>query len=198
MNSRELRSFSEKVKGAYERKEIRAPVHLSGNNEDQLIEYFSRKRIGDEDWVVSTHRSHYHALLKGIDPDWLFGEILAGRSISIENLEKRFITSAIVSGGVSIGVGLALGTKIRKSNERVFVFVGDMAAQSGVFWEAVKYSLWNELPVEFLIEDNGLSTNTPTVGVWGGSFEFSTWPNVERYKYDRIYPHHGSGKWLQF
>ena len=42
-----------------------------------------------------------------------------------------------------------------------------MAAEGGVFYEAYKYSLNFKLPLNFVIEDNNLSTNTPTSKVWG-------------------------------
>ena len=45
----------------YEKGKIRAPIHLSGNNENQLIKIF--KKVKKQDWVFSTWRSHYHALL---------------------------------------------------------------------------------------------------------------------------------------
>ena len=59
-----LVSFSNEIKEIYELGKIRAPIHLSGNNEDQLINIF--KKIKKSDWVFSTWRSHYHALLHGI------------------------------------------------------------------------------------------------------------------------------------
>ena len=62
MNKKDLIAFEKKVQEAYEAGEIRAPVHLSGNNEEQLIKIF--KKIKKNDWVFSTWRNHYHALLK--------------------------------------------------------------------------------------------------------------------------------------
>ena len=42
-----------------------------------------------------------------------------------------------------------------------------MAGESGVFYEAYKYSINFDLPITFVIEDNNLSTNSPTNIVWG-------------------------------
>ena len=42
MNKQELINFELKVKEAYEAGRIKAPVHLSGNNEDQLIKIFKK------------------------------------------------------------------------------------------------------------------------------------------------------------
>ncbi len=84
-----LIDFELKVKKYYENKEIKAPIHLSGNNEDQLIKIF--KKIKREDWVFSSWRNHYHALLHGINPEWLFNEIIEGRSMGIINKKKKIL-----------------------------------------------------------------------------------------------------------
>ena len=84
----DLIEFEKEIKKIYEKGEIRAPIHLSGNNEDQLIKIF--KKIKKHDWVFSTWRNHYHALLKGIPPKWLKKEILAGRSMGINSLKHKF------------------------------------------------------------------------------------------------------------
>ena len=87
-----LIDFENLIVSHWEAAKIRGPVHLSNGNEEQLIEIF--KRITPTDWVFSTWRSHYHALLKGIDPEWIEKEILAGRSITLCNIDERFYSSA--------------------------------------------------------------------------------------------------------
>ena len=190
----ELIAFEEGIKDLYLAGKIHSPVHLSKGNEDALIEIF--RKIKPEDWVFSTHRSHYHALLKGIPPEWLRAEILNNRSICIHNAEYKFFSSAIVAGCVPIALGVAAAIKRKALPEHAWVFVGDMAAETGIFQECTKYAAWYDLPITFVIEDNGWSVNTPTRETWGGYSMFS--PNVKRYKYDRYFPHHGVGKWVNF
>ena len=72
-NKDSLIQFEKKISDHWEFGRIRGPIHLSGGNEDELIEIF--KYIKKGDWVFSTWRSHYHALLKGITPEWLEKEI---------------------------------------------------------------------------------------------------------------------------
>ena len=50
MNKKDLIDFEKRVQEVYESGKIKAPVHLSGNNEDQLIEIF--KKIDKDDWVL--------------------------------------------------------------------------------------------------------------------------------------------------
>lgn len=157
--------FEEEIKDLFLEAKIRAPIHLSRGNEEPLIEIF--KEVEPEDWVFSTHRSHLHALLRGIDPEWLKAEILAGRSMHINSKENRFFTSSLVGGCLPIALGVAMAIKRKGEDRKVWCFVGDMAAQTGVFNECTKYSENFILPINFVIEDNGFSTNTPTREAWG-------------------------------
>ncbi len=193
ITKKELVEFEKEIVGMYLDKKIMSPVHLSGGNEEALIKIF--KDIRGPDWVFSHYRSHYHALLKGISKAWLKREILKNRSISINNKRHRFFSSAIVGGCLPIALGVGLALKLKKSTGKVWVFAGDMAAETGIFHECAKYAQRNGLPVTFIIEDNGLSVDTPTAKAWGkGSLK----PKIIRYKYKRVYPHHGCGSWINF
>ena len=88
----DLIDFEKKIADQWEDGKIRGPIHLSGGNEEELIEI--GKRMESTDWVFSTWRSHYHALVKGVCPVWLEQEIVEGRSITIVNKEERFYSSA--------------------------------------------------------------------------------------------------------
>lgn len=193
MNKQELIDFEEEIKQFFLDKKIRAPVHFSVGSEDPLIKIF--KDVEKDDWVFSTHRSHYHALLKGVDRDWLKNEILQKRSIHIYNREYKFFSSAIMGGILPIAVGVAMALKRKISKEKVWAFVGDMTAEMGITHECMKYASRHDLPIVFVIEDNGVSVNTPTQKVWG---ESKSKPNVIRYKYERCYPHQGCGTWVVF
>ena len=87
--------------------------------------------------------------------------------MSVSSKNPKFFASSIVGGVISIALGTALALKKKKSKQKVFCFVGDMTSETGVFYEAYKYSQQKKLPLIFVIEDNNLSTNTPTDKVWG-------------------------------
>jgi TPP-dependent pyruvate/acetoin dehydrogenase alpha subunit len=182
MTEQELIDFEKEIAELFEQGKIKAPVHLSGGNEKELIEIF--KQIKPEDWVFSTHRNHYHALLKGIPKEWLKGEILAGRSITINNAEYRFFSSAIVGGILPIATGVAL------AGHRVWCFMGDMCATTGIFHECSRYAWGHHLPIHFIVENNNFSVDTPTKEVWGYG---GKWNNIIEYEYQRKFPHQGSG-----
>ena len=73
-----------------------------------------------------------------------------------------------------------------------------MTYETGVFHETYKYSNNFKLPIRFVIEDNGLSTNTPTTKAWGAKFKILKKKNIIRYSYKRNFPHHGTGSWILF
>jgi pyruvate dehydrogenase E1 component alpha subunit len=192
--SQDLIDFENGIVEQWEGGKIRGPIHLSNGNEEQLIEIF--KRISANDWVFSTWRSHYHALLHGILPEWITNEILDGKSITLCNLDEKFYSSAIVGGTLSIALGVAMGLKQKGSDEKVWCFIGDMSFESGIFYEVHKYARNFDLPLYFVVEDNDVSTYTPTEATWNTKREI---PNdVIYYKYKSKYPHYGSGKWVVF
>jgi pyruvate dehydrogenase E1 component alpha subunit len=189
----ELIKFEKELSELFLQKKIRVPIHLSGGNEEQLIRIF--KYVKKDDWVLSTHRNHYHALLKGYDKEKLKQLILSGESMHIYSKEHKFLTSAIVGGILPIAIGLAMAIRRRNGKETIWVFVGDMGSEMGIFHECTKYADRNDLPIRFVIEDNGLSTDTPTEIAWG-----TKKGNLKklRYEYKRKWPHVGCGKWVSF
>ena len=191
----ELIDFESKIAKRWDNAEIPYYLHLSGGNEDQLIELFKEINLGD--YKISTHRSHYHYLLSGGSKDKLEEMIIEGRSMHIIDKEIRFVSTAIVSGGTAIAAGIAIGLKKKQSNKNVWCFVGDAAEDEGHFYEAVRYVDVHNLPCIFIIEDNDRSVETPKIERYGNS-EIK-WPAcVRRYNYIPTYPHAGTGKWVNF
>jgi pyruvate dehydrogenase E1 component alpha subunit len=189
-----LKAFEQRVADAYNAGAIRAPVHLAGGNERQLIEVF--QDIGHDDWVCGAWRMHYHCLLKGVPEDQLMADIVDGRSITLNYPEHRIITSAIVGGIIPIALGLAKAIKMAGGAERVWCFVGDMTATTGIFAECHRYAFGHGLPLNIMVEDNGKSVRTPTRATWGDG-----WPPthiVGRYCYDLPWPHAGAGQHVKF
>lgn len=190
----DLIDFELKIVEHWEGAKIRGPVHLSNGNEEPLIEIF--KRIKTTDWVFSTWRSHYHGFLKGIDPNFLENEILAGKSITLCNIDEKFYSSAIVGGTISIALGVANSIKQDNRDDKVWCFIGDMSFESGLFYEAHKYARNFDLPLYFVVEDNDISTYTPTEMTWNVKRDVPE--DVIHYSYKSKYPHYGTGKWIAF
>ena len=190
----ELITFETKVKEAYESGQVKGPIHLAKNNENQLIEVF--QYIDKDDWVFVPWRNHYQALLHGVDEDKLFENICKGNSMHTNNIDPNFYSSSIVGGIIPIALGVAMALKRKKSDKQVWCFVGDMTMETGIFHEVYKYAKNFDLPLNWVIEDNNLSVHTPTDMAW--KYKQSVPDDVIYFKYEMGYPHHGTGKWVNF
>lgn len=199
LSARELIAFEEDIAAEFNAAKIRAPVHLSFGNEEQLIRIF--RTVKPQDWVLGSWRSHYQCLLKGVPRERLKAEIMAGRSISLCFPEYRIVSSAIVTGVLPIAVGLGLAMKRAGSDSVVHCFMGEMTSETGVAHECIKYSRQWDLPVHWIIEDNGKSVCTDTRQTWNSqrlTYENSTDPRITYYTYESKYPHAGAGVRVQF
>ena len=195
LTKQDLIDFELKIKDEYEKGTITGPVHMSSGNEEQLLKVF--QYVDPDDWVFSSWRNHYHALLHGVPQDHLWELINAGKSMSVYCDKPKFYTSSIVGGIIPIALGAAKAQKLKGTNKKVWAFVGDMTAETGGFYEAYKYSRRHNLPLEFVIEDNNMSTDTPTDETWNGAKNHVP-QDVFYYFYERGYPHHGTGQWVLF
>ena len=100
---------------------------------------------------------------------------------------------------IAVGIGISIARDQR--DEKVFCFVGDMTAETGIFEESYKYVKSFSLPVKFFIEDNGKSICTDTLTVWGLSAptrERELNPHLSYYKYKSKWPHAGAGHRVKF
>jgi TPP-dependent pyruvate/acetoin dehydrogenase alpha subunit len=194
-----LRDFETEIANRFNRGEIKAPVHLSDGNEANLLSIF--QEISEIDWVFCSWRSHYQCLLKGVPAEEVMSAILAGRSISLCFPNHRIFSSAIVGGQVPIALGAAMAEKKSESGAHVWCFIGDMTAETGVAQTSIRYAETHDLPITFVIEDNGISVLTETRDVWGSQtlrFNERESPKVRVFEYKSKYPHAGAGVRVQF
>jgi len=193
----QLIAFEKRIADQFNAAKIRAPIHLHGGNEDQLIDIFSG--IKSNDWVFSSWRSHYHCLLKGVDENQIFIDVCEGRSISLIYPEHKVYTSAIVAGIIPVALGAAMAIKLDRRSDHVFLFMGDMTSETGAASEAHRYAVNFDLPITFIIEDNSKSVCTNTSSAWGSSnLSLVGKPKVVYYKYELPWPHAGAGTRVQF
>mgnify|MGYP001569726312 CR=1 FL=1 len=211
LSKADILAFQDDIRDRFLRAEIRHPIHLCDPNQlNHLLPIF--QGINPQDWLFTSYRGIYHWLLKGVPPEVLLEYILHHGTMGFCDKERHIVSSAIVGGCLPIAVGVALGIKHRDDHAnfpsrnwadtwpplpRVWCFVGDMASCGGAFHEATQYAGHHDLPVRFIVEDNGLSTNTPTNEVWAFD-QGAPWDTRERYLYQRNVPHVGAGQWVTF
>lgn len=196
MTADELLAFEDDIADEFRKGNIRSPIHLSKGNELELIELF--KEIKPDDWVLCGWRSHFHCLLKGVPKDELKSAIMAGRSVSLCFPRYHLLSSGIVGGIAPLAAGIAWALKPKNDaafglTSSVYCFLGDMSAESGIVHESMKYAARHNLPVKWIIEDNGISVGTNTHTSWG---EHINRPEVYRYFYKLDRPHAGIGTWI--
>lgn len=200
MNKKDLILFEEEIATLFNSGKIRAPVHLYKGNEEKIINVF--ENIRKNDWVFCSWRSHYQCLLKGVPAKEVKKEILAGRSISLCFPKYKIFSSALVGGVLPIAVGTAMSIKYKKEKDyKVYCFMGEMTAETGIAHESIKYSRNFKLPIHFIVEDNEKSVCTDTREVWNQkklSFEKKNDEYITYYKYKNTYPHAGAGVRVQF
>jgi hypothetical protein len=184
----ELIAFEDHIGDLYLDNKLPFLFHLSGGNEDELIEIF--ENINEGDYVISNHRNHYHALLHGVPPEDVEDRILNGRSMFIYDRQRNFFLSAIIGGTPAIAAGIAWALKRKGSNQKVWCFVGDGTEDNGHLAEAIRYVDGWDLPCTFVIESNDRSCEASNTDRWGKTAhpEWNS-PSVIRYTYTCTYPH---------
>ncbi len=124
-----------------------------------------------DDYIVSTHRGHGHCIAKGADLKRMMAEICGresgycmgrGGSMHIADMKTGNLgANGIVGAGIPIGVGAALGAKVRGSDQVTVIFFSDGASNNGIFAESLNLAaVWN-LPAIFMIENNRYAVSTP-------------------------------------
>ena len=206
ITKKQLIDFETEIGDLFNQAKIKAPIHLSSGNEDKIRSVFNFIDVKN-DWICCTWRNHYQALLKGIPPELVKEQIMNGKSMIMNLPQYKFICSSIVGGIPSIATGIALASKLKGTGEKVWCWTGDMSAETGSWAEAYKYSVAQDLPITFIVEDNELSVLTPTEEVWGKDKWYLPEQNVDKfvsnhliyYKYtNEKYPHAGAGVRVQF
>lgn len=204
MTAQDLIDFESNIKDLWEGGQLPSLVHLCGGNENKLIQIFSE--IKDGDWIFSTHRTHFHALLAGIDPHALTKSIRSGDSMFVYSKKHNFLCSAVLAGCTGIAAGVAWQLKEEWRNgptdfpwpdspdHHVWCFIGDGGEEEGHFYEAAMFVEANDLPCTFIIEDNNRSVDTSREHRRGNAKGLEhLFKCVRRYHYTPIYPHAGSG-----
>ena len=123
------------------------------------------------DFIVSTHRGHGHAIAKGHDLALMMAELFGkstgyckgrGGSMHVANL-KQFNLGAngIVGGGIPIATGAGMAIKQKETDQVVLSFFSDGAVNNGVFHESLNLAAIYHLPIIFILENNQYAASTP-------------------------------------
>ncbi len=202
MTKEDIVKFEQEIAEIFATGAIRAPVHLRSGREDELIRIFRENEIGDDDYVFGFWDSHELALLKGVPREEVKQAIVQGKSISLCFPQYKVLCSGIVGSLMGTATGVAWALKNQGKKGKAYLFCGEMSSETGIFFEAVKYAHNFDLPVKFIVCDNGLSVMTKTREVWGSDEPWFKGTKYESkiiyFQYVNGYPHSGLGKLIKF
>ncbi|MBW8782750.1 MAG: pyruvate dehydrogenase (acetyl-transferring) E1 component subunit alpha [Verrucomicrobia bacterium] len=163
-----IRRFEERSLRAYQAKKIGGFLHLYIGQEAVAVGCCSL--MGANDHVITAYRDHGHAMAVGMDTKPLMAELygkVTGCSKGKGGSMHYFAPSlnywgghGIVGGQIPLGTGLAYALKYKGLKGAAMAFMGDGAVNQGAVHEAYNLAaLWN-LPVIFVVENNGYSMGT--------------------------------------
>ncbi|MDZ7659112.1 alpha-ketoacid dehydrogenase subunit alpha/beta [Fodinibius sp.] len=128
--------------------------------------------LSDDDYLLPMHRNISLFTTRGVDLYTLFCQLLGkadgftggrDRSFHFGVPEKRIVGMiSHLAATMPVADGLALASKLRNEGYVAASFCGDGATSEGEFHEALNLAAVWELPVIFVIENNGYGLSTPT------------------------------------
>ncbi|QEK39622.1 pyruvate dehydrogenase (acetyl-transferring) E1 component subunit alpha [Candidatus Sneabacter namystus] len=163
-----IRRFEEKCAQFYGMGKISGFCHLYIGQEAVAVSAYLSK--SSQDTMITAYRDHGHALVCGMDPGIVLAELMGkvtgsskgkGGSMHIFDIDKGFYGGhGIVGACVSLGTGIAFAHKYKQDGGMSYTFFGDGAANQGQTFESFNMAkLWN-LPVLYIIENNGYAMGT--------------------------------------
>jgi pyruvate dehydrogenase E1 component alpha subunit len=163
-----IRRFEERAGQMYAKNKVGGFLHLAIGEEATIVGAVRAMR--DEDYLISTYRSHGHALARGTDPKRVMAELFGkatgvsggrGGSMHMFDVEKRFMGGyGIVGGNLPLAAGIALSSDYRETEEVTVCVFGDGAANQGTFGESLNIAALWKLPVVFMVTNNQFGMGT--------------------------------------
>ena len=127
--------------------------------------------LSDGDFIVPQHRDLGMHLVRGTSPRAVMCQWLArgnsptlGRDgqLHIGDIHHGIAPSISMLGeSLPVACGIGLTMKMRKRSTIVLSSLGDGAANTGPFHEALNFASVQKLPIVFIIENNGYAYSTP-------------------------------------
>ena len=171
-----MRAFEEACAAGVDAGELRGELHLGVGQEGVAAAMAATLR--PEDWVVSTHRSHPHAIAKGVPLLPLMAEVYEkatglcrgkGGHLHLFDLERRFSTTGIVGSSLPVALGHAYAARLAGTGEIAVGVTGDGGVNTGQFHETLNMAAAWALPLVVLVENNAYAISVPVRDVTAGA-----------------------------
>jgi pyruvate dehydrogenase E1 component alpha subunit len=163
-----IRRFEERAGEMYAKARVGGFLHLAIGEEATIVG--AARALRDTDYLISTYRSHGHALARGTTPNAVMAELFGkvdgccrgrGGSMHMFDLERRFMGGyGIVGGNLPIAAGFALASDYLGTDEATLCTFGDGATNQGTFGETMNLAALWRLPVVFMVTNNQFGMGT--------------------------------------
>jgi len=170
-----IREFEVRCMQAYQDKKIGGFCHVYIGQEAVAVGCVAAMK--HEDPLVTAYRDHGHALARGMTARACMAEMFGrvdgcakGKGGSMHMFDKpnnMFGGHGIVGAQTPLGLGLAFATKYEdevlhggKNTRVTLCFLGDGALNQGALHEAMNLAGLMNIPVVFVVENNGYSMGT--------------------------------------
>jgi pyruvate dehydrogenase E1 component alpha subunit len=163
-----IRRFEERAGEMYARAKVGGFLHLSIGEEATIVG--SARALRASDYLISTYRSHGHALVRGTPPENVMAELFGrvdgcshgrGGSMHMFDLSRRFMGGyGIVGGNLPIAAGIGLASDYQGTDDVTLCAFGDGASNQGTFGETLNLAALWRLPVVFMVTNNQFGMGT--------------------------------------
>jgi pyruvate dehydrogenase E1 component alpha subunit len=163
-----IRRFEERAGEMYARAKVGGFLHLAIGEEAAIVG--AGRALRDTDYLVSTYRSHGHALVRGTPPGNVMAELFGridgcckgrGGSMHMFDAARRFMGGyGIVGGDLPIAAGIAMASSLKQADEVTLCTLGDGACNQGTFGETMNLAALWRLPIVFLVTNNQFGMGT--------------------------------------
>jgi len=163
-----IRRFEERAGEMYAKARVGGFLHLAIGEEATIVG--AARALRESDYLISTYRSHGHALARGTSPDAVMAELFGkvdgccrgrGGSMHMFDLERRFMGGyGIVGGNLPLAAGFGLASDYLGTDEATLCTFGDGATNQGTFGETMNLAALWHLPVVFMVTNNRFGMGT--------------------------------------
>lgn len=163
-----MRRFEEQAGRSYQMGKIKGFCHLYIGQE--AVAAGSIGALKSQDYIVAAYREHAQALMAGMSADAIMAELYGkvtgcsrgkGGSMHLFDVNHNFYGGwGIVGGQIPTATGVAFAAKYREENAVCICFMGDGTVPQGAFHESLNLASRWDLPVVYIIENNGYGMGT--------------------------------------
>ena len=166
-----IRRMEQKIESLFSQGLLRGTTHCCIGQEAVPVALSYLINI-EKDYLCSGHRAHGLSMMMTGKPETLLGEIMGkpfgmakGLGGSQHVYYKNYFTNGITGGMTPVTAGIAFALKHEQTDAIATVVFGDGAMNEGYVLESFNLAKEMQLPMLFILENNGYAMSTPIESV---------------------------------